>query len=82
MKTTFDLSDALMEEAKRIAAREGVTVKSIVEAGLREQLAHYHVRRAPFTLRDASVGGKGLQPEVQGQSWEAIRDLGYEGRGT
>ena len=31
--------------------------------------------------QDASVGGRGLQPEFQSADWHRIREAAYEGRG-
>lgn len=80
MKTTIEISDAILEEAKEVAAKQGVTLRSLVEEGLRRVLGE---RRADidFELPDASYKGKGLQPEVRDGSWERIRELIYEGRG-
>jgi Bacterial antitoxin of type II TA system, VapB len=81
MKTTLDIADPLFEEAKRIAARDGETLRALVEQGLREVIAQRQRKAKPFKLRDASVGGSGLSPEFEGASWEKIRELAYEGRG-
>ena len=80
MKTTIDISDALYEEARRLAHEEKSTVKALVEEGLRHAISQ-HRQRAPFTLRDASFEGNGLQPEFSGASWDQIRNAAYEGRG-
>ncbi|MBF6427245.1 type II toxin-antitoxin system VapB family antitoxin [Nocardia cyriacigeorgica] len=76
MKTTIEISDALLHEAQEFAREHRVTLRSLVEAGLRSTLA---ARRqgATFTLRDASVDGDGLRPEFQGASWADIRDAAY-----
>jgi Arc/MetJ family transcription regulator len=79
MKTTIELSDALLEEAKRIAARDSTTLRELVESGLRRVLRERR-RKGTFTLRDARVGGRGLRPELRGRSWNDIRDLSYEER--
>jgi Bacterial antitoxin of type II TA system, VapB len=80
MKTTIEIADPLLEQAKRVAAREGTTVRALVEQGLRAVLAE---RRAPdeFRLRKATFKGKGFQPDARGLSSERIRELAYEGRG-
>lgn len=80
MKTTIDLPEPLLEEAKRIAARDSLTLRELVEAGLRMVLKERRARRT-FQLPDARVGGNGLHPDVQDASWERIRELIYEGRG-
>ena len=36
MKKTVEISDNVLEEAKRLAAREGTTVKALIEQGLRQ----------------------------------------------
>lgn len=80
MKTTIEIADKLLEQAKRVAARERTTVRALVETGLRREISERRLRKA-FRLRDASVKGRGLQPGVRGLSWERLRDLIYEGRG-
>lgn len=76
MKTTIEISDAILERAKTVAAREGTTVRALVEDGLRQILRNR--RPSTFKLRDASVGGKGLTPEFKDAGWERIRDALYE----
>lgn len=82
MKTTIDIGDSLMADAKRLAASQGTTVKALVEAGLRQVLAGSRTRTPPFRLRRATFKGKGLRPEGQGLSWERLRDLAYEDHGA
>lgn len=81
MKTTIDIRDPLLQEAKRVAAREGTTVRALVEQGLRQVLSQ-RKRRGVFRLRKVTFTGNGLQAGVAGLSWERMRDLAYEGRGT
>lgn len=81
MKTTVEIPNSLLDEARRVAAREGRTVRALVEEGLRKVLAE-RKRSLAFRLRRASFKGEGLQPDVAGASWERIRDLAYEGRGA
>jgi len=80
MKTTVEISDTLLHQAREIAAREGVTLRALVERGLLHVVAETE-HSAPFRLRRASFKGKGLQEELRDASWERIRDLSYEGRG-
>ena len=81
MKTTVEISDSLLREARKTAAREGVTLRALIERGLHRVVAETKPG-APFKLRRASFKGKGLQPELGNASWELIRDLAYEGRGS
>jgi predicted component of type VI protein secretion system len=75
MKTTIEISDVILERAKALAAREGTTVRALVEDGLRQLL---RTRRAgQFRMRDASVAGNGLTPEFQDADWERIREAVY-----
>ena len=80
MKTTVDISDALLQEAKKIAAKQGTTVRSLIEQGLREVLGKHKEPRA-FKLRKVTFKGKGLHLTAEGHSWDRIRELAYEGRG-
>lgn len=81
MKTTVDLPDALLKRAKRLAARDGTTVRALVEESLRRVLAERE-REAPFTLKPVTFGGDGLDPGLSSGGWGAVRDRIYEGRGT
>jgi len=80
MKTTVELSAPLLKEAKALAAREGTTLRALLEEGLRESVAR-RKRGRRFRLRDTTVRGRGLQPGVDLSNWEQIRALIYEGRG-
>ena len=81
MKTTVEIADALLTEARKLAARERRTVRALVEEGLRHVLKERE-RRSRFRLRKATFRGKGLRPEVGEGSWQRIRELIYEGRGA
>jgi hypothetical protein len=82
MKTTVEISDALLREARKLAAREGLTLRTLVERGLRQVVGESARGRAPFKLRSAGFKGKGLRPELDQAPWEKIRDLAYEDRGA
>jgi hypothetical protein len=82
-KTTIDIPANLLSEAKEVAARDGTTLRALVESGLRTVIdRRRRGREARFRLRDASVGGNGLQPEFRGADWDRIRDAAYDGRGA
>jgi hypothetical protein len=74
MKTTIDIADPLLEAAKKAAAREGTTLRALVELGLR-QVLETRKRGGRFRLRKASFRGDGLQPGAKELSWEQIREL-------
>jgi hypothetical protein len=80
MKTTIEIPDPLLREARKTAEREGVTLRSLVERGLRRVVAESKPG-APFRLRRASFKGRGLRADVQDASWDELRDLAYRGRG-
>ena len=80
MKTTIDIADSLMAEAKRYVAESGMTSCELVEDALRRTLdARSDLR--PYELPHMGVDGQGVQPGIDEGDWSAIRDLIYEGRG-
>jgi hypothetical protein len=79
MKTTVDLSDELLLEARRVAREEHTTLRSLLEEGLRGVIAR-HRDAGRFALRDASVTGNGLRPEFREASWAEIREASYGDR--
>ena len=80
MKTTVEISDALLRDAREAAARQGITLRALIERGLRNVIAE--PKPAPFKLRHASFKGRGLQPELRGAGWDALRALAYAERGA
>lgn len=80
MKTTIEISDDLARKAKAHAAKDGTTLRALVECGSRETL---RADRKPhhFELRDARVGGHGVQAELQDADWQRMRESFCEGRG-
>lgn len=80
MKTTIEISDPVLSEARRVAAREGVPLRALVELGLRRVIAEKRPA-AGFRLRRASYKGDGLKAGLQGASWERLREMAYEGHG-
>lgn len=81
MKTTVEIAEDLLRQAKAVAAKERTTLRALLEEGLRWALGR---RRKPgkFKLRDASVPGKGVQPGVDDTDWTSLRDSIYGGRGA
>ena len=77
VKTTIDIADGLLEEARAAARRRRTTLRALVEDGLRRTL---DATDSPaFTLRDTTLrGGRGLTPEFMDAGWDRIRDVIYE----
>lgn len=80
MKTTVEISDTLLAEAKKIAAREKTTVRMLIEQGLRHVVSQ-RKRRGQFRLRKVTFAGTGLSPESRAAGWDKLREIAYEGRG-
>lgn len=69
MKTTLNIDDRILKEAKKLAAERGVTLTSIVEDGLRAVLNPPTEYRFEFP----TVPGK-LPPDLDITSREAMYD--------
>lgn len=80
MKTTVEIPDALLAEARRVAQRERTTLRALLEEGLRHVLAE-RAQSSKFSLRKVTFGGQGLHPDLAGASWDEVRRRVYEERG-
>ena len=80
MKTTIDIPDSLLQEAKKLSARDHVTLRSLVEQGLRAVIAMGKADQT-FRLRKASFRGNGIRKEFLGEDWQKIRAAAYGERG-
>jgi hypothetical protein len=76
VKTTIDIADGLLTEAKERALREGTTLRELVERGLRTTLAQPAGADRP-ALRPVT-GRLDPLPGVDPDDWEAIRASIYE----
>ena len=82
MKTTVEISESLLEQARAVARREKTTLRMLIEEGLRKVLKDKErSRQEGFRLRKASFKGSGLAPHAGEDSWERIRSLIYQDRG-
>lgn len=81
MKTTVEISDALLDQARKAAERRGVTLRTLIEEGLRVAVKSTSPRPR-FRLRNASFAGQGLDPAFDGAEWQQLRDAAYKGRGA
>jgi hypothetical protein len=79
MKTTIEIADPLLKEARALARREGTTLKALVEEGLKAILGR---RSGPWPPepRDGRFGGSGLTPEFEAKGgWDKLREAAYPG---
>jgi hypothetical protein len=81
MKTTIEIADPLLREARKLARQQGRTLRQLVEAGLRHVIRDEQKAARPFSLRDASIGGRGLREGLRHDDWGRILELAYEERG-
>jgi hypothetical protein len=77
MKTTIEISDNLLIQAKQLAHEEKVTLRSIVEESLVKTLQE-RSQRSTKPIQPVVFAGKGLKAEFKDASWQAIRDAAYE----
>ena len=80
MRTTVRLNDALLERAKREAARRGETLTSLIERGLRLVLAKPQTRRERrYVKLPVCPASGGTVPGVDLDDSAALLDI-VEGR--
>lgn len=81
MKTTIDIADTLLRRVRKLAAERNTTIRSIVEAALRDALAKKERGPRKYPLKTHTFKGNGLQAGLSWDDWSDIRSMGYEGRG-
>lgn len=78
MKTTVEIDDELLRQAKLRAAERGETLRALLERGLRRELDATENRPTGYVFRDASVGGGWVKPEYLPWHWDKVREVAYE----
>jgi hypothetical protein len=79
MKTTVEISDALLARAKRHARAVGRPLRAVIEDGLR-QVLEAAAARPSYRLPDRSVGNPRAADPLEAWSWPDLRDEIYGGR--
>ena len=79
MKTTVEISDALLKRAKRLAKRTGRPLRALIEEGLEAALRAADTP-GRYRLPDCSVGHSDAPNPLELMSWQDLRDEIYGGR--
>ena len=74
MRTTIQLDDQLLSEAKQHAAKTGRTLKALIEDALRETLARKETV-GPARVRLKTFKGRGVQSGVDLDDTSSLLDL-------
>ena len=75
MRTTINLPDPLLSEARRLAAETGRTLTAVIEDAVRESLARRRQTRKRVPARLTTFRGSGLQPGADFDDSAALLDL-------
>lgn len=78
IRTTVELPDTLHHAVRKYAVLHGMTIRAVVEAGLKQVLASEPVTAEPFRLKRCAFKGEGV---AQGADWADIRANIYDGHG-
>ncbi len=81
MKTTIELSDAVVKKTKDLARRNGTTMRQVVESALRLYIRDQEQKVSGYRYENHPFKGNGVCEGIQEGKWETIRSLVYEGRG-
>ena len=82
MRTTIQLDDQLLLEAKQHAAQTGRTLKAVIEDALREALARTEATRPPTSVPLQTFKGRGVQPGIDLDDTSSLLDLMERDGGT
>ena len=75
MRTTINLDDQVLADAKSLAQQSGKTLTAVIEDALRERLARRSATPANSPMRLPTVAGTGPLPGVDLDNSAALRDL-------
>lgn len=75
MRTTIRLSDTLLLDAKREAAKSGTTLTVLIEESLRERLARSGASGPRRCVRLTTAGSGGLRPGIDLDDSASLLDV-------
>lgn len=81
MKTTVEINDELLADAKSFAAGQKITLRRVMEDALILLLRQRgKVTNGDIKLRKHPFCGNGLRPEIADKHWREIREMAYAER--
>lgn len=75
MKTTVEIADGLLAEAKKTAKERDITLRELIECGLRKELRERGRTAGRRVWPDLSITGRLLEP-FSWDDWAAIKEEG------
>jgi hypothetical protein len=75
MRTTINLDEQLLADAKLLAQQTGKTLTAVIEDALRERLARRDTTAVPEPTRLPTVSGNGLLPGVDLDDSPGLREM-------
>jgi hypothetical protein len=75
MRTTIRIDDALLREAKQVAAQSGTSLTGLIEDAIREKLARRGTAARRTRVALPTVNGNGLAPGVDLDDASSLLDL-------
>jgi len=82
MRTTVNLDEHLIREAKQLAAAKGQTLSEVIEEALRARLAQRHAQRERERVSLPTFKGRGVRPGIDLKDWASVLDAMDEGDGA
>lgn len=76
VKTTLEISDALLLKAKAVAKSEHTTLRALTEEGLAKVLDEKE-RPSTIQVKPVTFKGEGLGEGFEGANWSTFRDAAY-----
>lgn len=80
MKATVEISGDLLNRARRVARKEGSTLRALIEEGLRLAL-NTRAKRVAAEFRFPVYGEGGRTDAFRDATWDPIREEIYRDRG-
>lgn len=79
MRTTLNLDDSVLREAKKFAAIQGRTLTSVIEEALRTMLTYAEdTTRTTMDIVLPTFGGDGVRIGVDLARWDTVRNAVHE----
>jgi hypothetical protein len=76
MKTTVEISDELFKRSQQLAKRRGLTLRALLEEGLRLAIKSHQIA-PPNEFHFPTFGRDGISDEFRDADWSKIRDTLY-----